>query len=221
MADFLDDLIAKRFPDATPEQIAKTNELTRAKAMAAGGGIAQLYTDSKSSAESLITETYGEVSAKAKLKGAAQFTDAEIEYIRDAKATFGKKAVLAQNPGQRRNDFHKKYGDEKFQATKKLFNATDDVRVAGTNPWRGNKAVKRALKGEKLVSSEFNLAMHPDQIARPKPAKLSPEQKSSNPFLAQNWNLTAQSRLYRLDPGLCASMAARAGIKIGATKPVM
>jgi hypothetical protein len=43
----------------------------------------------------------------------------------------------------------------------------------------------------------------------------------SNPFLAANWNATAQSRLYRLDPGLCASMAEKAGVKIGATKPVM
>jgi hypothetical protein len=221
MSDFLDDIIKQKFPDATPEQIAKTNELTRAKAMAAGGGIAQLYTDSKSSAESLIGEAYREVTAKAKLKGAAQFTDTEIEYMRDAKATFGKKAVLAQNPGQRRNDFHKKYGDEKFQATKKLFNATDDVRVAGTNPWKGNKAVRRALKGEKLEATEFNMAMNPGQVARPKPAKLTADQKSSNPFLAQNWNLTAQSRLYRLDPSLANSMAARAGIKIGATRPVM
>jgi hypothetical protein len=109
------------------------------------------------------------------------------------------------------------------------FGAPDDwwqlfevpLRVAGRNPWKNNKAVKRALKGEQLEATEFNSMLYPEKVRAPKPAKLSPEQKSSNPFLAQNWNLTAQSRLYKLSPDLANSMAARAGVRVGATKPVM
>jgi hypothetical protein len=51
-------------------------------------------------------------------------------------------------------------------------------------------------------------------------AKDKAKDKTSNPFTAQAWNLTEQSRLFRVNPELCAKLAAAAGVKIGATRPI-
>ncbi|MGH6670752.1 MAG: hypothetical protein ACRECV_02105 [Xanthobacteraceae bacterium] len=46
-------------------------------------------------------------------------------------------------------------------------------------------------------------------------------ERNNNPFLRRNWNVTAQARLHRSDPGLCARLAKAAGVTLGATKAVM
>jgi hypothetical protein len=40
-----------------------------------------------------------------------------------------------------------------------------------------------------------------------------------NPFTAENWDITKQGTLYKENPEKAAQMAARAGVKIGATRP--
>lgn len=41
-----------------------------------------------------------------------------------------------------------------------------------------------------------------------------------NPFTAEGWDMTKQGQLYKADPEKAAQLAARAGVKIGATRPV-
>ena len=40
-----------------------------------------------------------------------------------------------------------------------------------------------------------------------------------NPFSPENWNITEQGRVYRMDRELAQRMAIQAGVSIGATKP--
>lgn len=53
-----------------------------------------------------------------------------------------------------------------------------------------------------------------------KPLEPEPPSDTPNPFLAKFWNISAQGKLYRVSPSLAASMAAKAGVSIGATRPV-
>jgi hypothetical protein len=51
-------------------------------------------------------------------------------------------------------------------------------------------------------------------------AKTNNADNDRNPFSAKWWNITEQGRLYRLNPTLAQSMATKAGVKIGALRPV-
>lgn len=45
------------------------------------------------------------------------------------------------------------------------------------------------------------------------------EQEKNNPWSAAHWSITAQGRIYRVDPRLAGRLAAKANSKIGATRP--
>jgi hypothetical protein len=211
-------LAKKLWADATPDILAATVEAAKDDAHTFGGGLGGMP---ESVVKSHLEAAHAKVTATAKLNGAAQFSAAELEYMTDVRNTYTKRATRAGDPGVRRAKFITKYGLEKHQEAMKITGATTDLRVPGRNPWKGNKAVRRAFKAAEVLPTEFNQIFNADQIAKPPKVKLSPEQKGSNPFTAANWNLTAQSKLYKLNPGLCASMAAKAGVRLGATKPVM
>jgi hypothetical protein len=228
MTDINPEALAKQlWSDATPEQLAATIEEAKADAKKFGGGIFGLP---ESVVISHLEAAHAKIMAKAKAAGTSDYTDAEIDFIRDVKNTYTKKALrqrkapdgspLAPNPGTLRTNFIKKWGLEKHEEAMRITGATTDLRVAGKNPWKGNKAVKRALKGTEQ-DTPFNRIFAADRIATPPKVKLTPEQKGSNPFFAANWSLTKQSALYKLSPDLATSMATRAGVRIGSTKPVM
>jgi hypothetical protein len=221
-------LAKKLWPDATPDILAATIEAAVADAKTFGGGLGGMP---ESTIRSHLEAAHAKVTAAAKLNGSAGFAADDLEYITDVRNTYTKRALrqridasgktLAPNPGTLRAAFIRKYGIEKHNEAMKLTGATTDLRVAGRNPWKGNKAVKAAFKATQVEDSSFNRVFNSERIAQPLKAKPTQEQKSSNPFLAQNWNLTAQSKLYKLSPDLASSMAARARVRFGATKPVM
>jgi hypothetical protein len=57
------------------------------------------------------------------------------------------------------------------------------------------------------------------QFSADEGAALVKQHKTVNPWSADGWNMTEQSRVYRVNPKLAASLSAAANSRIGATKP--
>jgi len=209
---------AIKFADRTDAQRLDNIERAKALAIADGGGIAILP---EITVISLLEQADAARVAAAKSKGEAQFTDAELTFIRDAKAAFGKKTTLAGEGGKKRSEFAKTYGVAKYEAEMKRWSATADVRKPGTSPYRGIKGLKKALRGTE-EDTEFNRQiLNPDRIAPPPKVKISKEQRRDNPWIADSWNVTRQGEIYKtLGADVAGRMAAAAGLKIGATRPV-
>jgi len=199
----------EKFPDHSPERLAAViaQAAKLGKAMPEGGGLAVFDVPQIGA---LLAVADRDVLEAEKLKGHSPFTEAQTEKMRDILDTFTKRGVkpVNDNPGERRNNFHKKYGEAAYQEAKKITGSTDDVRVAGRNPWKGNKAVKRALKGERdLPDTEFNRVFNADRIPLPpKPPKVKVK---GGPM-----SMTELGALYKSDPAAARALAAANGLKI-------
>jgi hypothetical protein len=164
------------------------------------------------SVDSLLNLAERELKQSAKVNGTTQWTDAELEFIRDAKATFSKKAVKEGAPAKRRAEFIQKHGIAAYEAERAKWGATTDVRVPGTvKPYKNIKGLKKALNGT-LEDTEFNRIFNAEKIKTPNAAKSVPVKLA--PGKVNGVSLTSLGELYKSDPAAAKREAARYGLKI-------
>ena len=207
-SDFVLDIVKRLAPDATDQQAKTAADRARDKCMAAGGGIAQLFTDSKSAAESVIKEAISETMVKAKLKGETDLGGPELTALEGERLAFGKAGILS--PLKYRGDYLKKYGQAAYDAAMKRWGASATNLTPHSNPYtkKVRKQMRAAREGT-LENTEFNQTFHADEIVKPKPPKVkAPKLDAANP------NLTQIGQLFKTDPAAARAAAARIGLKI-------
>jgi hypothetical protein len=163
------------------------------------------------SVDSLLNLAAAEFAQAKKVNGVAQWTDAELTFIRDAKATFSKKAVAEGAPGKRRAEFIAAHGLPAYEAERAKWGATTDVRVPGKSPYKNIKGLKKALNGT-LEDTEFNRIFAADKIKKPKAEKSAPVKLT--PGKVNGVSLTSLGELYKSDPAAAKREALRYGLKI-------
>ena len=153
--DFVEDIVKRKFPDATEAQVTAAAERARAKAIENGGGIAQLYTDSEAAAEVIIKEAMNEITAKAKLKGELDLKSAELTKLEMQRLCFGKAG--ADKPLAHRGEYVRKYGEADYQAAMKIWGASATDLSPRKNPYSKpvRKALRQARRGT-LEPTDFN-----------------------------------------------------------------
>jgi hypothetical protein len=207
MTDFVLDIMKSKYPDATEQQQTAAAQAARDKAMAAGGGIAQLYSDSKAAADSLIAEAMREVMAKAKASGETEITASELIKLEAQRLAFGKAG--AKTPLLHRGQYVKKYGEADFNAAMKFWGASATDLTPRKSPFA--KPVRKAMRearGGTLEATPFNEVFHADEVKappKPKPPKLKP---------GAAMTMTQISQLYLTDPANARIAAARIGVTL-------
>jgi len=170
--------------------VERAKELARAD----GGGIALLP---RVSVDSLIAQAMRELEDEAKRKAAPKrWTDQELDFIRDSKNTFSKKAVAAGSPAAARAAFIKKHGLEAYKVERIKWGATADVRQPGTLKPYKIKGLKAALRGVLFEDTGFNRAMYGSENVVANGVEKSngaqPDSKSTNPY---KWPVDHPGRL--------------------------
>lgn len=206
------ELARTKFPGHTDAKRVAIVERVRELARADGGGVALLPAVS---VDALLNIAEREITAATKLKGETAFTSDDLAYIEAARLAFGKAGI--DKPMAHRGEFVRRYGVETFNAEMAKWGASPTNFIPHKNPYpkTAKKALRDARRGT-LESTPFNNAINPDQVKRPKPPKLTAEEKNSNPFLrgSPSWNLTAQGKLVRDNYPLAQLMAGQAGVKL-------
>lgn len=206
MSDFVEDIVKRLAPDATEQQVTAAAARARDKCMENGGGISQLYTDSKSAAESVIKEAIAETVTKAKLKGETDLGIPEMTKIEGERLAFGKAGALS--PLKHRGDYVKKYGQAAYDASMKVWGASATDLKPRKNPY--TKAVKKQLREAltgTLEDTSFNRVFNSDQIK--KPSKVKPPKLAGGPM-----TMTQLGQLFKSDPVAARAIAAKSGLKI-------
>ena len=115
-------------PDATEEDIA----IMRKRLGTSTSGIPET-----SQISALNAEWYTlRLERKNRADDDALIKPQELERIEAAKLALGKKGIREGRPAFYRAEFIRRYGEAEYQAEKKKWGATDDVRVPGTNPYK-------------------------------------------------------------------------------------
>jgi hypothetical protein len=206
--DFVLDIVKRIAPDLTEQQATAAAERARAKAMESGGGIAQLFTDSKTSAEIVIKEAVSETMAKLKAKGETEITASELARLEKQRLCFGKAG--ADKPLLHRGNYIKTYGQADYDAAMKIWSASATNLTPKSNPY--TKKVRKAMRAARtgtLENTEFNQVFHANEIKQPKSPK--PEKVRLTPG---KLNLTELGKLYKSDPASARAIAAQSGIKL-------
>jgi hypothetical protein len=205
-SDFVLDIVKRLAPDATDQQAKNAADRARDKCMASGGGIAQLFTDSRVAAERVIREAISETFVKAKLKGETDLAGPEVAKLESERLCFGKAGALT--PMKFRGEHVKKYGQAEFDSAMARWRASATNLAPHSNPY--TKAVKKQMREARngtLDSTPHNDIFHADEIKAPKPPK---RPKVEGGVMS----MTELGRLYKSDPEAARAIAAKSGLKI-------
>jgi len=188
-------------------------------------------------AESMIAAAIIERDTARTAKRAAPVYSPEIVARKlSAKSAFGKaetvagKRIAHADAGIRRAAHLKLLGGNlaEFNADMEAWHATTDLRVAGRNPDKGDKKLKRAMRSAEPVedATDFNLAMGRKTVADNVAAKFKPkakgDSKSENPY---QWPSDKPGRLEaiakimgRMPTKFVAELATAAGCSVSGAK---